>query len=434
MLDVYVLNTLVGHLAQEGSEFVFQYLPDIAPELLVSLTMPVRLQSYVSKRGLHPIFQMNLPEGYRKERLIQRLGSQADVTDIGLLALTGMHGIGRMRIVPHGVPLSSANSALDMATLLASEGARELLFSHIERGLTDGVSGVMPKALQQKQKATAWSDDCILKAGPDDLPGLAINEFLCLEVARRAGLCVPPTWLSSDGEVLAIGRFDIDETGTPLGVEDFCSLEGEAPVNKYKGTVERIARTLSEYVSSEQRVFASNQLFTLLVLNYALRNADAHLKNFALVYNSLEDVRLAPGYDIVTVTAYDEYAKDIPGLTLSGKRVWAAGKHLQQLGIAKLQLSPSAMTAIRDKVLDAIQSVVPMLLEFTETYPQFRETGKAMLLQWQQGVRDIQPNAKATDPLPYALYAESGLSDRKPAPRKKNPYENPDGAMSHKAR
>jgi serine/threonine-protein kinase HipA len=47
-------------------------------------------------------------------------------------------------------------------------------------------------------------------------------------------------------------------------------------------------------------------------LNIALRNSDAHLKNFAVTYTSAKDVRLAPVYDIVTVTVYprlqDEFA------------------------------------------------------------------------------------------------------------------------------
>ncbi|MCY0855248.1 HipA domain-containing protein [Cupriavidus sp. D39] len=52
---------------------------------------------------------------------------------------------------------------------------------------------------------------------------------------------------------------------------------------------------------------SARRLFARLLVNYALRNADAHLKNFAVVYISVEEVRLAPVCNIVTVTAYREY-------------------------------------------------------------------------------------------------------------------------------
>jgi len=84
-------------------------------------------------------------------------------------------------------------------------------------------------------------------------------------------------------------------------------------------------------------------LSTLLLLNYAIRNADAHLKNFALTYTSATDVALLPVYDIVTVTAYPEHADDIPGLTLAGKKVWRAGKFLHQYGATRLSLTAAQM-------------------------------------------------------------------------------------------
>ncbi len=433
-LDVYVNAVLVGKLVDEADGYVFTYLPGVPPELFVSLTMPVRPASYNWARGLHPYFQMNLPEGFKKERLCQRLGPHADVTDFGLLALTGRQTIGRVQVVPEGMPRDTSHPSLQLAELLASPDSRGQLYNFLESGLTDGVSGVMPKALQPGQKATAWTIDSILKVGPDYLPGLSINEYLCLAVARAAGLSVPRTQLSDDGEVLVVERFDRTGDGVVLGVEDFCSLEGEAPVNKYKSSLERVAARLNDYVPPERQPVMATQLFTLLLVNYALRNADAHLKNFALVYTSHDDVRLAPTYDVVTVTAYKEYAKDIPGLTLSGKKAWAAGKLLQQYGMTRLGLSKSTLNDCRQRVEHAVLQVVPQLADYTEKFPAFREVGKAMLAQWETGLRDILPDVKPGSPLPVPLVENSGLSDQKRVPRKRNPYINPDGPMSHKSR
>jgi serine/threonine-protein kinase HipA len=87
-LDVYVNDIHVGVLSEDQSGlFVFTYLPGIPLEQLVSLTMPVRAESYKWGRGgLHPYFCMNLPEGAKKDLVRQQLGSAAQVTDIGLRA------------------------------------------------------------------------------------------------------------------------------------------------------------------------------------------------------------------------------------------------------------------------------------------------------------------------------------------------------------
>ena len=45
-----------------------------APDAQVSLTMPVRLESWVS-RDLHPVFQMNLPEGALLETIRRSLAN-----------------------------------------------------------------------------------------------------------------------------------------------------------------------------------------------------------------------------------------------------------------------------------------------------------------------------------------------------------------------
>lgn len=53
------------------------------------LLMPVRLEEY-RHRELHPIFQMNLPEGYVLEQLRNRLAKVVNVDPMLLLALSGI--------------------------------------------------------------------------------------------------------------------------------------------------------------------------------------------------------------------------------------------------------------------------------------------------------------------------------------------------------
>ena len=435
VLDVYVDEARVGVLgANPEGLFVFTYLPETPPDQLVSLTMPVRAESYKWGRGgLPPYFRMNLPEGAKKDLVRQRLGAVALVTDIALLAFTGQRTIGRVSCVPQGQSLSTIQDKLQVATLLASPNARELLLQHLEAGVTEGVSGVMPKLLRD-DKTTTTTEEYIVKTGRPDLPGLSINEFLCLRAAACAGLTVPETYLSDDGDVLAIRRFDHPAAGVTVGVEDFCSLQGNDPESKYDGSLENIAARLKDYVPPQHFNENANRLFKLLLLNYAIHNADAHLKNFALTYTSLADVALAPVYDILTVTAFPTYASNIPGLTLEGKRVWACGKSLHKYAAQRLQLSSAARADALGRVTDALHQTFPDIQTYADKYPFFRPTAKRMVDEWEKGLVGILPTATSRVPQPGHIRASLGMSDIDPGNKKANAYKNQDGAFSHKVR
>jgi serine/threonine-protein kinase HipA len=57
-LNVYVLGQHVAVLEPVGDfNSVLSYVPDAASDKLVSLTMPVRTESYVWDDRLHPIFR-----------------------------------------------------------------------------------------------------------------------------------------------------------------------------------------------------------------------------------------------------------------------------------------------------------------------------------------------------------------------------------------
>ena len=435
LLDVYVKDRLVGALGPTaGGAYAFNYLAGTPPEDLVSLTMPVRLESYTWRRGLPPFFLMNLPEGFQKDLVRAKLGPHAEVTDPGLLALTGNRTIGRVRVLPQGQPLTHATDDLSLSSLLATSGSREHLLRYLKAGITDGVSGVMPKTLTEK--TTAALGEYIVKTGPASYPGLAVNEYLCLEVARRAGLTVPAAELSRDGQVLVVRRFDRPESGEWLAVEDFCALKGLDPASKYSGSLEDLAKLLLIYVRGERQGENAAKLYTLLLLNYAVRNADAHLKNFAVTYTSPQDVALAPVYDIVTVTAYPEHVDDIPGLTIAGKKVWPAGKLFRQYGAGRLSLTAALMNHCIEAVQTAITETAPHVRELADAYPEFREICKRMLTEWEQGALDITPAVTAKSRAGQTLKQSVGLSDAgKPRKvKKKAVYRNPDGPLSHKSR
>ena len=66
MLEVWSDGVLSGRLDRVGSDprrCAFAYDPSARPSEEVSLTMPLKLAGDEYPDGLHPVLQMNLPEG-----------------------------------------------------------------------------------------------------------------------------------------------------------------------------------------------------------------------------------------------------------------------------------------------------------------------------------------------------------------------------------
>ena len=64
----------------------------------------------------------------------------------------------------------------------------------------------------------------------------------------------------------------------------------------------------------------------MLLLTYALHNADCYAKNLALLCSSEADVRLSPFYDLLTTVVYSCYQNQTLGIAFMGKKTCAPGK------------------------------------------------------------------------------------------------------------
>src|SRR5262245_19722075 len=87
---------LLDRYGERGSTFV--YLPDTIVTRAVSVTMPVRLPSWNATFGLLPIFEMNLPEGFLRERLrLAFAKATGSFDEFDLLSVVGRSQVGRIR-------------------------------------------------------------------------------------------------------------------------------------------------------------------------------------------------------------------------------------------------------------------------------------------------------------------------------------------------
>ena len=219
-----------------------------------------------------------------------------------------------------------------------------------------------------------------------EFPELAANEFFCLSAARAVGLSVPNFQLSEDGAALILDRFDLSD-GAYLGFEDFCVLNGLQTADKYSGSYKsRLFKRLGDYVGPATRVRSARDLFRLFVLNCALRNGDAHLKNFGILYSDVNgEAELAPVYDLVTTTAY--LPQDAMALTLNGTTRWPDVRKLIELGQVRANLSKKDIEGILEATADALSDTLGKMRRYfrKSDYP---DTGKHIAAAWEEGIRD----------------------------------------------
>lgn len=330
-----------GALWRDGASYLFTFDPAAHAATAPSLAMPWRPRPY-EHPVLHPVFQMNLPEGYVLEQLRQRLAKVTGLDPLLLLTLVGAQSpIGRLRFsLGTSLPRSGPDEAMPgerLADLLAARGSHELFARLVDNYvMRSGLSGVQPKVLvpesadvapfgQRPAKAAAATRDLIVKSGLDEFPGLALNEFVCMSIVQRAGVPVPEFHLSDDGELFIMRRFDRPEDGRELGFEDLLVLAGRAPEQKYTGSYELALKLLRLYVAPAHWPQARKQMFDMVALSCMLGNGDAHLKNFGVLYDDLSGaVRMAPAFDIVCTRHY--LPEDHLALDLAGHRSFFAAR------------------------------------------------------------------------------------------------------------
>jgi serine/threonine-protein kinase HipA len=396
-LSVYVMGQDVATLESAGDfKSVFSYSSKTAEDNFVSLTMPVRTESYVWDDQLPPIFQMNLPEGYLLQVLQEQFGPQIGASPVALLSVIGRNMVGRVQVAAEGAALERPPSSIEVAELLQGDNSEEAFAELVRQHAASGVSGVLPKFLDAElaqmgphRKATLLTRRHIVKGSSSQLPFAALNEYLCMQVVAKV-LPSARTEISRDGNALVVHRFDVDELGQPLcGMEDFCSLLGLRPAAKYETTWERISKAVRDHVPGSRQYETFLGLTAILLLTYALRNADCHAKNLALLYTSRADVHLSPAYDFLTTTVYAGYQFNPPGIGFMGKKTWTPGKNLVKFIAVTFGIPLREQSIILESISDAVSETVPLLQKKMQEHPEFRDIGKRMLLSWKEGVAGL---------------------------------------------
>ncbi len=351
-LEVNVNGKKVGYLVFENNEYIYSYTGDDKNDY-ISLTMPVRVKSYANKQ-LHPIFEMHLPEGYLLSIIKKHFSKITKTDDFGLLKLMSENIKGR---VSYKKNASLDSEILTLESLIHPSSSN--LFDELVNkfALSSALSGVQPKVLAKVQdKATLAFQDYIVKSWGEDYPNLALNEYYCMQIIKKANIEVPEFYLSDDHKLFIMKRFDLKEDGKFLGFEDMCVLQAKQRDDKYDGSYEAIAKTIKIFTSAKYKKNALREFFKMIVINNFVQNGDGHLKNYGLLYEDMNNIKLAPSYDVVSTTIYIK--NDIPALHLLGSKKWWTKKFLIRFGTETCDLSLKESNVLYDECLAALQDVI----------------------------------------------------------------------------
>ena len=310
-LDVSIGDRPSAGQLLKASNYEFRYLEANTRQSSVALLMPAAQKLTWTDGDLFAPMDQNLPEGDLFMR-IRALFPKQQTTAMHLLALIGDNGIGRLGYRIPGAEVPPVATPLTKESLLDTEYSPrvfdDLVAAYLSTGA--GIAGVQPKIMVPEMRMAVPIPTLIVKAASDAYPGLGANEYLCLRAANLAGIDTPVFDLSNDGKMLVLERFDAvlqrDRSVERLGFEDIAALSGQRVRDtlsdrKYHGSYQRIAELLKQLQLPQVNL---DRFFAQVAFSIMVRNGDAHLKNFGVLYRAPQDVWLAPMFDVVTTAIY----------------------------------------------------------------------------------------------------------------------------------
>jgi serine/threonine-protein kinase HipA len=332
-LDVYLHGERVGHLDRRGpTRYRLHYSREALQRhgehaIALSASLPVRSDPYPSGQT-KPFFEGLLPEGAIRATIARALGLSED-NGFGLLAELGRDCAGAVVVVPAGAPAPTPETGsiewLDddaLAQRIADLPRNPLGVAGAGGRVRLSLAGVQPKLVVTRapsgrigQPTGGAPSTHLIKPAQEQYPGLVANEVFCLRVARTAGLRAAIAEIVEIGgrDCLLVERWDrtIDAGGriVRLHQEDLCQALGKLPAAKYEaegGPSVAAMVELLRHLGAPTLARDLVELVRAVALNVLLGNADAHGKNYAVLYEPLGVGRLAPLYDVVSTTVYPE--------------------------------------------------------------------------------------------------------------------------------
>ncbi len=280
-----------------------------------------RDERLVRNDGRWPTFLQNLlPEAHNRERLARARGCAED-NEFELLAAAGHDLMGAFEVEP--TPRDE-EIPKEVRHWHVAQGLDVLEPGFVEMPVEDGFSlpGVVTKfsaireGRQYVVKRHSAAGSHIIKLPSTKHPDLALNEFMGYQLCASLDLQCASAELATPQDVelpeqvdfetvLVVQRFDRDGDRR-IHMEEFAQALGLAPKHKYgKGMVKDFGQMLRIINERSARPAQDvSEFLGRLVAFILMGNTDAHLKNWALLYEDGIQPTLSPLYDPVCVSSF----------------------------------------------------------------------------------------------------------------------------------
>jgi len=325
VLNVYLNSDPVG-LLEESSDGLLQFTYatkwlERADAVPLSRMLPLIPDTFESKQA-RPFFAGILPEQGVRSAIARILGI-SEGNDFAMLERIGGECAGAVSLLPDGypqLPPENRKRVLDeeeLETIIRELPRRPLLAG--EEGIRLSLAGAqdkLPVVIDGDSIALPLGNTPsthIIKPEPERFKGLAANEVCCMDLARQVGLNAATASHRIIGNVpcIVVERYDrkrgSDGKVMRLHQEDFCQALGHPPDRKYQQeggpTAKECIGLLREW--STAPVLDIPVFLDALCFNLLIGNADAHGKNYSMIYASGKRY-MAPLYDLVSTIAWPE--------------------------------------------------------------------------------------------------------------------------------
>jgi serine/threonine-protein kinase HipA len=334
-LAVYLHGVRAGTVERlPQARLRFNYSPTYATAggAPVSLSLPLREEAFEDAECA-PFFQGLLPEGDFLRAIARTFHVSAE-NPFAMLAAIGGECAGAIALGPAEGPAPGSDASpprwLDDAQL------RALLEELPERPLAlldeaedeDGIRislagahdkiGVLCDGERIGLTRGAPPSTHILKMPIARVVEPIVDEAYCMALAAAVDLDVAAVEPREAGrhEFLLARRYDRDSGASGdarVHQEDFCQALGVAPEEKYEGEggpgVAECAALLWRASSAPARDIVA--LADALLFNFLIGNHDAHAKNYSLLLDGPEAIRLAPLYDLLCTAVFSGTSKKL---------------------------------------------------------------------------------------------------------------------------
>jgi serine/threonine-protein kinase HipA len=329
VLNVWWDGRIAGQFTQDrhgdiGFAYTETWLDD-EKALPLSASLPKRPERF-SRRECRPFFGGLLPEESQRLVAAQALGV-SPANDFALLDRLGGDVAGALQLLPEDQePVAAGPITNQQPASLDEAGIVRILDTLPTRPLLAGQEGLrlslagaqskVPLVLIDGQLALPVPGQAtthILKPPIARFPGTTENETFVMKLAAAIGLDVAPVEArSANGRpFLLVERYDrlrdADGVVRRIHQEDFCQALGVPPETKYASEGGPTFKDCFELLRrvSERPGTDIAKLMDAAIFNLIVGNADAHGKNFSILYDD-QGPRMAPLYDLLSTVTYPD--------------------------------------------------------------------------------------------------------------------------------